>query len=463
MKLLNKVLGVLLVFILGMTSCKQNTEVASPTVAPTEVTESPDNEYSFDETSLKKLSAEYTNKILDGKIEDLYDILTEENKKGLTEKGLKDAYEKVINPLGNYLGVKSVETKSDTDHIYVMTLLEYENNGLLVTYGYTPQLALSTLYFSYQPIVKPIAEDEEFIEQEIKIGSTELKMDGLLTLPKAVKNPPLIILIQGSGQSDMDETIGAAGNKPLRDLAHGLAKQGVATIRYNKRYYQYPEQASDNLTVEDEILDDAAAAISYAVACDSIDQTQIYLAGHSLGGMLAPKIAMDNNKIRGIIVLAGSPRRLEDIIYDQVEAKVLMDDKLTEEEKEAYLESTRGSILQIKELEETGLNDTILGAKGYYWRSLNQIDTPKILLELTIPMLFLQGDADFQVSPLKDFGAFKELLTDHSNVTFHQYANLNHLFMETNGVNGVEDYDTKGCVDQQVITDIKDWLLENNQ
>ncbi len=99
---------------------------------------------------------------------------------------------------------------------------------------------------------------------KIEIGST-FKLNGILCMPEGVENPPVVVMVQGSGQSDYDETISA--NKPFRDIAEGLAKHGVASICYNKRYYQYAAAAAEKvntLTIQDEVTEDVGEAIAFA-------------------------------------------------------------------------------------------------------------------------------------------------------------------------------------------------------
>lgn len=90
--------------------------------------------------------------------------------------------------------------------------------------------------------------------------------------------------------------------------------------------------------------------------------------------------------------------------------------------------------------------------------SLNKINTPEISKSLTIPILILQGKADFQVSPDIDYKAWQDILAGKSNVTFKLYDNLNHLFMQTNGKKDITEYSIKGTVDKQIITDIATWI-----
>lgn len=290
-------------------------------------------------------------------------------------------------------------------------------------------------------------------------GGEEYQLDGILTLPESVKKPAVAILIQGSGQSDYNETVGE--NHPFQDLAWGLADYGIATIRYHKRYYQYPELAPDHLTISDEVLDDAATAIAMAGELDSVDPEAIFLIGHSLGGMLAPEIARANPQIRGFISLAGSPRHLADILYDQnVDALNQMED-VNEVQAQASLAMLRQMVEQAKEASDLEDTDMLLGAPLSYWASLNALDAAGAAKELRIPMLFLQGTADFQVKWETDFAAWQTALEGHPNVRFQTYEGLNHLFMPTNGKTDVSEYEIPGQMDAKVIGDMAAFIQEN--
>lgn len=74
-----------------------------------------------------------------------------------------------------------------------------------------------------------------------------------------------------------------------------------------------------------------------------------------------------------------------------------------------------------------------------------------------IPLLFLQGDRDFQVTPDGDFKLWRTGLAGGSG-TFRSYPVLDHLFMAGEGEPSPADYRKPGNVAPEVIADIANWL-----
>jgi len=471
--------------ILSMVSCKGKNNktdqvisegelTVTPTITEAIITDMPKetptpgliDSVEFSENGMADLSAKLTQDLLTENFEEVYSYLADTVKEQLALPDLEKAFRSTVERIGELVSVTSVKATKTGEYISVDSLVEYTENGLKISYVYNKDCKLEKLWFSYQPIEEEY--DKEKIEEiDITIGITngvtagegEFPLDGILTMPKGIKNPPIVILVQGSGQSDMDETIGGTSNKPFRDIARGLASEGIASIRYNKRFYQYMDQATDTMTIYDEVLKDVTYAIQYAKSLTDVNTEKVFVLGHSLGGMLCPKIAADNPEIAGFISLAGSPRKLEDIILDQA-TEAAENGEVSETEKTLYLDTMKAQSDQIKNLTEENLNEPLLGANGYYWMSLNEIDTPKIVANLTIPMLFMQGEADFQVYPEVDFEMWKELLKGKDNATFQLYEGLNHLFMPTTGVRDISDYSVKSKVDEKVILAIAEWVKE---
>lgn len=415
-------------------------------------------EASFDEEKLTNLSKQYAEEMATGNFANISSNFSGDIKKKLNEDALKDTWDGVVKDIGKYEGVNDVSYKEEKNVATTDVIIKYELNGLKLTISYDSNENVAGLYMNYAPIKEGVTSNDKFGEQEIQIGNDDKKLDGILTLPKNVEKPPVVILVQGSGQSDMDETIGAVSNTPFKDIAHGLAENGIASIRYNKRYYQYPETAPKDMTIQDEVINDVNLAIDLAYNNSSLDSEKIFVVGHSLGGMLAPEIAKGNEKVSGIVSLAGSPRKLEDLIYDQNEDAVnAMTDKNDAEKKE-MMKQVKDAVDMVKNLKESDKSQAVLGINSEYWISLNNINTPEILKELSIPMLFLQGEDDFQVYADVDYKQWEDLCKGKDNATFKLYPNLNHLFMQSNGKKDVTEYDVKGTVDSNVISDISNWI-----
>src|SRR5690606_39772268 len=89
-----------------------------------------------------------------------------------------------------------------------------------------------------------VADDATYVERDLAVGEGERALPGTLAMPKgdgpaSGKGVPAIVLVHGSGPQDRDETIGP--NKPFLDIARGLAAQGIAVLRYEKRTRARPQ------------------------------------------------------------------------------------------------------------------------------------------------------------------------------------------------------------------------------
>lgn len=388
----------------------------------------------------------------------------------IDEKVLSTIWSSTVILLGEYEGIENdaAEVVFENGYYKGSVKLRYENEekGVLLTLVVSDNSLIEGLWINYyepdgnsSEVTNSEAGDKR--EREVQIVSGGFALDGKLTIPEGTKNPPVVILVQGSGQSNMDEAIGLANNSPFRDIAIGLADRGVATLRYNKRYYQYPESADMFVTIYSEVLDDVYAAIDFVREYEGLENSDIYILGHSLGGMLAPKIAADNEEVCGIISLAGTPRRLEEVIYDQNMKAIDEMDTISEEEKETLRLEVKTMVEAVENISENEYMKPILGATGYYWNSLNEIDTRQILRELNIPMLILQGSEDFQIYEDVDFKEWENILAERDNVKFILYEGLNHLFMKAGEAGNITDYDISAHVDDKVIEDIAEWINEH--
>ena len=425
----------------------------------------------------------YAGEMLEGDFS-ICDEFSGQMKEELSEREMKAAWKQAVQGLGKPVSTEMLAESSflnssasgDTQgsiedfggYVITSAQIPYETKIVILSVTYDSAGAVAGIYLTYMLPETAPEETEDYTEYEVNIGEKDYPLSGLLTLPNKVENPPVILFVHGSGQSDKNETIGAAGNTPFADIARALAKKGIASLRYNKRYYQYPELAADNITIQDEVLDDVSAAIQFLEG-QKIDKDQIYVLGHSLGGMLAPYIAEKNPKVSGMISLAGSPRGLWEIVYDQNIAAIEMAELSENEEQNLrqMLQEEYEKVLSLvadvragaaDTLNKERLSEALFGVSGYYWASLAEIDSAKAAKNLEIPILILQGDADFQVYPDRDYAAWQVLLEGKSNVTFQLFEGLNHLFMLSDGTMNVTEYDTKAQVAPEVIDAIAAWM-----
>lgn len=301
---------------------------------------------------------------------------------------------------------------------------------------------------------------ESFATEEIEVGKGLLKLPGSLTIPKGEGRFPGVVLVQGSGPSDRDETIGP--NKPFKDLAEGLASHGIAVVRYEKRTKHYPLVAAlslSSLTVHEETVHDAAEAVALLRQQENVDPERIYVIGHSLGGWLLPRIYDAGKPISGLVSLAGSARPLEDLVLEQIEYLAGSDGETSEEDK-LQIGKIREQVQLAKSAElskKTPASKLPLSIPPAYWLDLRGYDAPKLAADIPARWLILQGERDYQVID-KDFKAWQAGLQSHPDVTYKRYAKLNHLFMAGDGPCLPAEYFREANVDEEVIRDIADWI-----
>jgi hypothetical protein len=303
---------------------------------------------------------------------------------------------------------------------------------------------------------------------EVTDLSTEVKTrDGLFLLANIAfgdtskQKSPLIILVQGSGPNDRDETFGP--NKPFRDLAQGLAQKGIVSLRYDKRTFAYQydmKQMTDSMTIFEETINDAVDAINVAKQFTFIDTSKIYIIGHSLGAMCAPKMAELSSKIKGIVMMAGPATNLVDIIPQQVEYMANLDDTISNAEQ-MQITSVKWMVDKIKSptLSNKTPKAALMGAGATYWKSIlnyKQVETAK---KLSLPILILNGERDYQVT-MNEFIIWKKELSTKPSVKLISYPKLNHLFLEGEGKPNPTEYNVPSHIPQYVIDDIVKFIKQ---
>ena len=285
------------------------------------------------------------------------------------------------------------------------------------------------------------------------------ELPGILTVPKGEGPFPAVMLIHGSGASDMDENVGNV--KPFRDIAEGLAAQGVAVYRFDKRTKTYGTQLMNNtqFTLEDESIEDAVNAVQLLAAQKKIDPERILVLGHSLGGNAIPAIARALKeapvKACGFIMMAASPRPLDVLMREQFAYLDSMG-QIPEDQKPTY-DVILKDLDKLQEIDSLPEDRPVAGAYPAYWKWLAHYDILQAAEEITQPVLLLQGEEDYQVT-MEDFGIWQEHFGGKENWTLKSYPGLTHCFTPGQKTEGSAAYAREEKTDAQVILDIAEFV-----
>ncbi len=235
-------------------------------------------------------------------------------------------------------------------------------------------------------------------------------------------------------------------------------------LRYNKRTFQYPGSFQGEFTVEQETIEDARAAVSLLAGRKEVDGKRIYVVGHSLGAMLAPRIAEEDGRVAGIVLLAGNSRPLEDVIVEQVKYQAGAQGKSSTEgaQSVAAAEKMREEIRDPKLTASEKVDVLGTPIPGSYFLDLRGYDQARVAATLAIPILVLQGARDSQVR-MADYEGWQRALAGDRLASFRLYPDLYHLFIpvpasDHSPLSTPEDYTEAGHVASAVVNDISAWI-----
>ena len=289
-----------------------------------------------------------------------------------------------------------------------------------------------------------------FTERELCIGAEPWLLPATLSLPAGGGPFPAVVLVHGSGPQDRDEAIGP--NRPFRDLAGGLASRGIAVLRYEKRTKVHgARMRGDDIGLEQEVVADALAALATLRGTAGVDRDAIFLLGHSLGGCLAPTIALRDGQLAGAILLAVPTRPPSELSAGQLR----------------YIASLRAApdaqiqamIERIDALRAGTLGDAddVFGAPVRYWREVDAVRPVEVARRTLTPLLVLQGGRDYQVPP-GELEVWRRELRARPATTFRELPALNHLFIAGEGRSTPDEYGVEGHVAVEAVEAIAAWM-----
>ncbi|MGB5980936.1 MAG: alpha/beta hydrolase [Nonlabens sp.] len=317
-----------------------------------------------------------------------------------------------------------------------------------------------------------------------------IKLAGTLTIPPGVKNPPVAILISGSGPQDRDETI--YDHKPFLVLADHLTKNGIAVLRYDDRGVA-GSQGNFPTSTSTDFATDVLAAVNYLAKRGDVDKDKIGLIGHSEGGAIAPMVIAENpEKVAFFVSLAGIGVKGSEVLRTQLvrkaeldgvdqeiikwEAKMMQDlfetlDRYEDGDQEKIETAIRelieryydsGSDLQKAKYPKSTHQPLAAQFSSGWMASFLRYDPTENLKKVTVPTLLLNGSLDYQVIPELNLPPMEKWIKSNGNkdVTVMELEGLNHLFQTATTGNGTE-YDTiEETIAPVVLNTITEWINE---
>ena len=411
----------------------------------------------------RQTAEEFVGRLAQGNFEAAEGQLDEKMAQSLTKEQLKALWGSLIAKEGAFKGLLRSDLEKKNGKEMVVSICQFEKAIVLVNTVLTSDREVSGLWMAVSEneasvsAPPPYTRTKLFSEQQVVVGDGMLALPGTLSVPTGPGPWPAVVLVHGSGPNDRDETVGP--NKPFRDLAWGLASKGVAVLRYEKRTRARPEQcASPKFTVNEETVDDAVTALELLRHTARINPTNVFVLGHSLGGMLVPRIAAREPKLAGAVILGGGYLPVDESLIAQADYIVSLAGTPPAAREQVSRLKVEAAKVKMLQLADAGSTNRVLGSCPAYWLDLRNYNPAQAAKEQKCPLLILHADRDFQVTQA-EFQGWQQTLAGRPGATFKSYPQLNHLFLPGTGPSSPAEYEKLGYVAEEVIDDIVKWVV----
>lgn len=405
--------------------------------------------------------------LMEGKYAELVEWFTPTMRQGFNEEVLRTKVGPALKAMGAVHEIGAPQTMPAGDNTVYAFPARLANMSLIVNVTLDKEGKVAGLLMQPAGGMRPpgapprahpsYSKPDSFAPRDVTFGVDDWKLPGTLTVPKGEGPFPAAVLVHGSGPQDRNESVG--GTQVFRDLAEGLSSSGIVVLRYDKRTRAHAARlaAAKNITVKEETVDDAVAAVEYLSTLPEVDAKRIFLVGHSLGGYVAPMAATRQKKLAGIAIMAGNTRPLEDLVAEQIQSLLPM--QIPDKEKaQQQIDAILKTVADLKKLDKGAESSlTLIGMPAHYLLDLRGYDPPAEARKLGRPVLVLQGERDYQVT-MDDFAGWQKGLEGHKPATLKSYPGLNHLFVEGQGKSTPFEYQKAGNVAAEVVSDLANWI-----
>lgn len=314
-----------------------------------------------------------------------------------------------------------------------------------------------------------------YLTEEVTFPSPldNANLQGTLTMPhNSVKDTRAVLLVSGSGTQNRDEEL--FGHRPFAVIADYLARNGIASLRYDDRGFDQSTGLSPNPTTYENSLD-ALGGIQFL---KEKGFPKVGIIGHSEGGLIADKVANMGNLIDFIVEIGGPTVPGDSILIFQNDF-LLRDGGLPEEYIAMYINAMRGyfksqkninpipfdenkySIFSPENLSNPvlaplakNLRDTFSELAPWLKYFINYDPMPD-LKSISIPIMMIYGENDTQVPPALNVPVLSENKPD---INIKVYPELNHL-MQHSKTGKVNEYsEIEETISPEVLEDIVSFI-----
>lgn len=352
-----------------------------------------------------------------------------------------------------------IQVSEVSGYTVLAQVLDMAFTDLLCTMSLDDQDAIAGLYFTvYEIPQETAAMPAKVIEETVSVGESPWKLPGTLLVPESDQPVPAVVLVHGSGATNRDEHVYAV--RPFRDIANALSAQGIAVLRYDKRTYVYANELYTGarfrmLTVEEEVIQDAIYAGQLLAQDSRIDPNQIYILGHSLGAMLAPRIVSESGDLFcGMILACGTNRSFLEVLLRQAQDA----DYITEKQRAQLLEDGEAIYGMSEEDTKKAKFNEIYAY--YYWEMLQHPTAAELLSELRRPTLIINGSRDIQVTQEEGRETWEQELDLDAPWLTCCWTDVNHMMMRPQVSDDVKGTVGEYKVDCTVAEDITDLMAD---
>lgn len=300
-------------------------------------------------------------------------------------------------------------------------------------------------------------------EESVSFTNAQYTFNGTLTLPENYsKNTPVVLMVTGSGQQDRDEEL--FSHKPFAVIADALARQGIASLRYDDRGWGDKSVNFADFTTDD-FRQDAAAAIPLLRKRFN----KVGILGHSEGGTIAMMLAAEG-KADFIVSLAGMAiSGKETLIMQNRQAMSAIG--LPKEMVDSYCNSISKALDEIasgKKASEINIDDVPQALKPITIKALQQADTPyvrhfltvdvgKLLPKIKCPVLALNGTKDTQVDCDANTTRIEKGLANCKH-SIKKIDGVNHMFQHCNTGIVTEYQQIEETIAPEVLQVVAKWI-----